>query len=74
MIIDEWNIDSFWLQIPFEVGIVRQFTFSSNLQRMSVVTRILGDNHMNVYAKGAPEKITALCKRETGKRHNTVEG
>jgi cation-transporting ATPase 13A3/4/5 len=51
---------------PFEIGIVRQFTFSSSLQRMSVIARILGDDHYNLYAKGAPETIASLCKADTG--------
>ena len=57
----------FKLQIlpPFEIGIVRQFTFSSGLQRMSVIVRVLGSDHMDVYAKGAPEKIAALCNPQT---------
>jgi len=48
-----------------EVGIVRQFTFSSSLQRMSVVVRVLGEDHMDIYAKGSPEQIAALCLPET---------
>jgi len=53
-------------QAPFEIGIVRQFPFSSNLQRMSVLVRILGADGMEVYAKGAPEKIATLCLKHTG--------
>ena len=34
-----------------QVGIVRQFPFSSNLSRMSVITRLLGDNHFELYVK-----------------------
>lgn len=49
----------------YEVGIVRQFTFSSSLQRMSVITRNLMNPHMEVYCKGAPEKIVSLCNPET---------
>ncbi|GAB6018630.1 hypothetical protein CHUAL_000312 [Chamberlinius hualienensis] len=45
---------------PFEVGILRQFTFSSSLQRMSVVTKVLGAKHFEVYTKGSPEAIVAL--------------
>lgn len=44
-----------------EIGIVREFSFTSSLQRMSVITRKLGDTHFNVYTKGSPEMISTLC-------------
>ncbi|KAK1344026.1 hypothetical protein QTO34_014584 [Cnephaeus nilssonii] len=55
------------LELPaiYEIGIVRQFPFSSALQRMSVVARVLGDKKMDAYMKGAPEVIASLCKPET---------
>jgi cation-transporting ATPase 13A3/4/5 len=34
-----------------QVGIVRQFPFSSNLSRMSVITRLLGANEFELYVK-----------------------
>ncbi|XP_030042788.1 probable cation-transporting ATPase 13A3 [Microcaecilia unicolor] len=49
----------------YEVGIITQFPFSSSLQRMSVVTRTLGQKRLEAYMKGAPETVAALCKRET---------
>ncbi|XP_047446423.1 polyamine-transporting ATPase 13A3-like isoform X2 [Mugil cephalus] len=48
-----------------EIGIVRQFPFSSALQRMSVVVRRLGDKHMDAFLKGAPEIVASLCKHHT---------
>lgn len=54
------------MQSAYEIGIVRQFPFSSTLQRMSVVARLLGEKCMDVYMKGAPEVVTSLCKKETG--------
>uniref|UniRef100_A0A8C4DQ71 Cation-transporting ATPase n=1 Tax=Dicentrarchus labrax TaxID=13489 RepID=A0A8C4DQ71_DICLA len=48
-----------------EIGIVRQFPFSSALQRMSVVVRKLGEKHMDAYLKGAPEVVASLCKQHT---------
>ncbi|MGH0134052.1 UNVERIFIED_CONTAM: hypothetical protein FKN15_011811 [Acipenser sinensis] len=49
----------------YEMGIVRQYPFSSALQRMSVVTRLLGEKRMDAYLKGAPEVVASLCKQET---------
>ena len=53
-------------EVPFEVGIVRQFVFSSSLQRMSVLTRRLGAKHMELFCKGSPEMIISLSDPETG--------
>ncbi|KAG1653729.1 putative cation-transporting ATPase 13A3 [Nymphon striatum] len=44
-----------------EVGIIRQFTFSSTLQRMSVVTRSVSAKRFHLYVKGSPEMIHSLC-------------
>lgn len=49
-----------------EIGIVREFPFSSTLQRMSVVVKRLGEKHMDAYLKGAPEVVTSLCRPHTG--------
>lgn len=61
-----WIIFIQMLQPPLEIGIVRQFPFSSNLQRMSVITRTLGATQFQVYSKGSPEMILSLSKPETG--------
>lgn len=53
-------------QSAYEIGIVRQFPFSSTLQRMSVVARLLGEKRMDAYMKGAPEVVASLCKKDTG--------
>lgn len=50
-----------------EVGIVRQFPFTSSLQRMSVITRTLGANHYDLYCKGSPEMIFSLSRAESSK-------
>ena len=52
-------------QYEYEVGIIRQFTFSSAAARMSVITRALKDNHFHVFTKGAPEKLEELCLPHT---------
>uniref|UniRef100_A0A670ZUI1 Polyamine-transporting ATPase 13A3 n=1 Tax=Pseudonaja textilis TaxID=8673 RepID=A0A670ZUI1_PSETE len=49
----------------YEIGIVRQFPFSSALQRMCVVARILGEKKMDAFVKGAPEVVAGLCKPAT---------
>uniref|UniRef100_A0A673TCD6 ATPase 13A3 n=1 Tax=Suricata suricatta TaxID=37032 RepID=A0A673TCD6_SURSU len=59
------EMELFELPAIYEIGIVRQFPFSSALQRMSVVARVLGDKKMDAYMKGAPEVIAGLCKPET---------
>ncbi|XP_050437408.1 polyamine-transporting ATPase 13A3-like isoform X2 [Adelges cooleyi] len=48
-------------QIGQEIGIIRQFPFSSSLQCMSVIAKHLSSNSTHVYSKGAPEKILSLC-------------
>uniref|UniRef100_A0A2M4CH50 Cation-transporting ATPase n=1 Tax=Anopheles darlingi TaxID=43151 RepID=A0A2M4CH50_ANODA len=48
-----------------DIGIVREFSFTSALQRMSVITRKVSDNHFNVYVKGSPEMISSLCLTES---------
>ncbi|KAM7542994.1 hypothetical protein Aperf_G00000019280 [Anoplocephala perfoliata] len=51
--------------LPYEIGIIRQFPFSSSLQRMSVIARALNGSHFSVYTKGSPEMIETLCRKET---------
>jgi cation-transporting ATPase 13A2 len=65
---DQGDIQKFDLLTPtvvkkdgLELGIIREFEFNSQLQRMSVVVKSLDGPGMMLYAKGAPEKIRALC-------------
>ncbi|XP_055481195.1 probable cation-transporting ATPase 13A5 [Psammomys obesus] len=44
---------------------LRQFPFSSGLQRMSVIAQLAGDLHLHVYMKGAPETVATFCRSET---------
>ncbi|XP_022123479.2 polyamine-transporting ATPase 13A3 isoform X1 [Pieris rapae] len=57
------NVDD--LHMPLEVGIVQQYQFVSSLQRSSVVVRLLGEDVLRVYCKGAPEMLRTLCRPET---------
>ncbi|XP_056132320.1 polyamine-transporting ATPase 13A3 [Lampris incognitus] len=59
------DLELYELPSTYEIGIVRQFPFSSALQRMSVVARLLGEKRMDAYLKGAPEVVASLCKKET---------
>ncbi|XP_018422668.1 PREDICTED: probable cation-transporting ATPase 13A3 [Nanorana parkeri] len=59
------EMELFELQTSYEIGIVRQFPFSSALQRMAVVAKVLGEKKMDAYVKGAPEVVASLCKPET---------
>ncbi|KAM8953104.1 putative cation-transporting ATPase 13A4 [Pelodytes ibericus] len=52
--------------VPVEgIIIVQQFPFSSSLQRMSVVSQVIGDEGKLVFMKGAPEMITTFCVPES---------
>ena len=51
-----------------QLGIIKQFTFSSELQRMSVIVRCLPSHrtrHFLVLVKGAPETILHLSRPES---------
>ncbi|XP_042526258.1 probable cation-transporting ATPase 13A5 [Dipodomys spectabilis] len=53
-------------QSPVEaITILRQFPFSSSLQRMSVITQLAGEGHFHVYMKGAPEMVARFCRPES---------
>ncbi|XP_073958763.1 polyamine-transporting ATPase 13A3-like isoform X1 [Choristoneura fumiferana] len=59
------SIDVDDVHIPLEVGIVQQHQFVSSLQRASVVVRLLGEQVLRAYCKGAPEMIRSLSRPET---------
>uniref|UniRef100_A0A183C2M7 Cation-transporting ATPase n=1 Tax=Globodera pallida TaxID=36090 RepID=A0A183C2M7_GLOPA len=55
------------MESDVELAVIRQFTFSSSLQRMAVIVHNPNeDSHIHhLYCKGAPEKIASLCVPET---------
>ncbi|XP_013148950.1 PREDICTED: probable cation-transporting ATPase 13A3 isoform X2 [Papilio polytes] len=57
------NVDD--IHMPLEVGIVQQYQFVSSLQRSSVAVRLLGEDVLRVYCKGAPETLRTLCRTNT---------
>ncbi|XP_057368287.1 polyamine-transporting ATPase 13A3-like isoform X2 [Daphnia carinata] len=48
-----------------EVGIVRQFPFSSSLQRMAIICKRIGQEQLHFFCKGSPEMVQSLCKPDT---------
>ncbi|XP_020601351.1 probable cation-transporting ATPase 13A3 isoform X3 [Orbicella faveolata] len=63
---EEFNVESALRgHTPYEIAIVRQFPFSSDLKCMSVVCRTLGAPNMDAYVKGAPETIASFCQLQT---------
>ncbi|XP_063772479.1 probable cation-transporting ATPase 13A5 [Pseudophryne corroboree] len=47
------------------VTVLFQYPFSSSMQRMSVITKVIGGDELIVYMKGAPEMVASFCKTET---------
>ncbi|XP_066153910.1 polyamine-transporting ATPase 13A3-like isoform X1 [Euwallacea fornicatus] len=48
-----------------EIGIVKQYHFSSTLQRMSVITKSPGRGQFEVFCKGSPEKVISLSNKDS---------
>uniref|UniRef100_A0A1B6M2J0 Cation-transporting ATPase n=2 Tax=Graphocephala atropunctata TaxID=36148 RepID=A0A1B6M2J0_9HEMI len=51
--------------VPYEIGIMKKFPFSTSTMTMTVVGRVLGAGHMTVYTKGAPESLINMCLPST---------
>lgn len=50
----------------YELSVVRKFNFSSHMQRMTVITKMINElDTFYIYTKGSPEKVSSLCKPET---------
>ncbi|XP_059831253.1 polyamine-transporting ATPase 13A3-like [Hypanus sabinus] len=47
------------------IGILRQFPFSSSLQRMTVIAKDLDHQRLVAYCKGAPETVVNLCSPDS---------
>lgn len=52
-------------QSAVKLGLVHQLQFVSSLQRMSVITKVLGENDFSLYCKGSPEMIISLSVPST---------
>ncbi|XP_078523096.1 putative cation-transporting ATPase 13A4 [Lissotriton helveticus] len=53
-------------KVPVDgVVVMQQFPFSSSLQRMSVVTQVIGSNELMGFMKGAPEMVVRFCRPQT---------
>lgn len=48
-----------------ELAILKTFPFESREQRMTVVVKARKSSIMEVFIKGAPERVATLCKEET---------
>ncbi|XP_050682195.1 polyamine-transporting ATPase 13A3-like isoform X2 [Leptidea sinapis] len=55
------DYDPLTMEMPYEIGLLRRFHFSSSQQSMGVIARVLGQPSMVYYVKGAPEKIAGMC-------------
>ncbi|XP_028179120.1 probable cation-transporting ATPase 13A3 [Ostrinia furnacalis] len=59
------DYDPFTMEVPYEIGLLRRFHFSSSQQSMGVIARVLGQPQMVYFVKGAPEKVASMCKPES---------
>ncbi|CAH1173807.1 unnamed protein product [Phaedon cochleariae] len=53
------------LEMPYEIGIIKQFTFSSTTSCMTVICRDLRNPRLMAFTKGAPEKLHGMCIPES---------
>lgn len=50
----------------YELAILKEFPFESKEQHMTVVIKSRHTSAMEVFVKGAPEKVITLCRGDTG--------
>lgn len=48
-----------------QIGIIREFPFSSSSQRMGVIVRRLNGTHFEYFCKGSPEMILNFVRKES---------
>lgn len=48
-----------------QIGIVKEFPFSSSSQRMGVIVRKLGETKFEYYCKGSPEMLLNFVKKDS---------
>ncbi|XP_017780641.1 PREDICTED: probable cation-transporting ATPase 13A3 [Nicrophorus vespilloides] len=48
-----------------EIGVIREFPFSSSAQRMGVIIRKLNSQHFEYYSKGSPEMILNFVEKSS---------
>ncbi len=53
------------VQAEHELGVIRQFPFSSARQCMSVIVRGVGADHFTIFCKGSPEKLMKMADPAT---------
>ena len=49
------------IEMPYEIGILHTFHFTSKLKRMAVIVKNLKTNELFFYTKGAPEVLIEKC-------------
>ncbi|XP_046682889.1 polyamine-transporting ATPase 13A3 isoform X2 [Homalodisca vitripennis] len=52
-------------EVPYEIGVVKKFPYSTSTMTMTVIARVLGASQMTVYTKGAPESMVEMCLPHT---------
>ncbi|XP_066257174.1 polyamine-transporting ATPase 13A3-like [Euwallacea similis] len=59
--IEHEDVDIYDDQDSSQIGLIREFSFSSTVQCMSVICKDLENPNMFCFTKGAPEKLYNLC-------------
>lgn len=54
----------------YELAVLKIFPFESSEQRMTVVVKAKMNSSMEIFIKGAPERVASLCNPNTGSSHS----